>query len=947
VNAQATSDPDRLETAAESSAAVIDPSIDLGLILSSVNAGITVQDRSWRLLYVNEPAARISGFATPEQMLRATREERLGRFELLDETGRPFDPEALPGRRVLRGETPEPTIIGFRLPGGEERWSLVQATAAVLPDGREVAISTFHEVTSRIEEERRIRERERRYREMSEQRRRAEDRLELVLRHMPVGVILVDAPDHRLVFANDAARRLPHLRLRVGDPLHYLGNRGVRSDGTLVGDDDWPLLRAMRGETVTNEVVTIESEAGVRRSYNISAGPMRDRTGQVDLVIETVTDITDRVVAQDRERFLARASEVLASSLDYERTVQAVADLAVPQFADWCIVQVAEEGLARRIAVAHRDPAKVALAIRLSSEYPSEADAPTGPEAIIRTGQPEYVRQIAPELVDAAARDDRHREMLRSLTLRSYISVPLWAAGRVVGVLTLVNGESGRLFEPADVTFAESLAARAAGAIDNARLFREGVRFKRLLDATSDAVLLLDAETRRIDYANRSAVDQLGRASAEVDGTTIDDHLDAADAATIRGAIASLGTGTKEARTETVRLLRSIGDPIPVEVRLQLIEAAGEPHRILAVARDRRERLAVEETLQTLVAAEHARAAELNAVIRAMGEGVFVCDGQGRIILANPAAEDVFPDVEEATYGDILAELDDPDGLAPPLGRPGGPVELRARRGAERWIELSAWPVGPDQPEDVREGTIVVLRDVTEARQRQAVRDTFIGILSHELRTPVTTIFAGAKVLSRPSELSPETRAEIFSDIVVESERLHRLVEDVVAMTRFGDEAGEKDEAGAEPVLLQRVLPSVIASEEDRWPGVNFGVSIPAGLPTVIADPTYVEQVIRNLVSNAAKYGGDGDVTVKVEAAAAEVVVRILDNGPGFPPDEADRLFELFFRSTATSRTAAGAGIGLFVCARLIRAMGGRIWAKNRDGGGAEFGFALRVMEED
>jgi two-component system sensor histidine kinase KdpD len=74
--------------------------------------------------------------------------------------------------------------------------------------------------------------------------------------------------------------------------------------------------------------------------------------------------------------------------------------------------------------------------------------------------------------------------------------------------------------------------------------------------------------------------------------------------------------------------------------------------------------------------------------------------------------------------------------------------------------------------------------------------------------------------------------------------------------------------------------------------------------------------------------------------------VRILDDGPGFPVDEADRLFELFFRSARTARTAAGAGIGLFVCARLIRAMGGRIWAANRPEGGSEFGFSLRVMTE-
>ena len=360
---------------------------------------------------------------------------------------------------------------------------------------------------------------------------------------------------------------------------------------------------------------------------------------------------------------------------------------------------------------------------------------------------------------------------------------------------------------------------------------------------------------------------------------------------------------------------------------------------------DRMERL--QAATQTLAASEHARAAELNAVIRAMGDGIVVCDRAGRIILANPAAEDVFPDVEETTYGEILAQLEDPDGRAPELGGRGGPVELRVRSEDERWVEISTWPVvaGRDPVVGHEDETIVLLRDVTEQRQRQAVRDTFIGVLSHELRTPVTTIYAGAKVLARPGTLPDETRQEIFDDIVIESERLHRLVEDVVAMTRFGDEGGD---VGAEPVLLQRLLPSVVASEEGRWPGVSFEADVPAGLPTVIADPTYVEQVVRNLLSNAAKYGGAGaSVLARVEAVDDEVLVRILDDGPGFPPDESDRLFELFFRSSQTARAAAGAGIGLFVCARLIKAMGGRIWAKSRPEGGAEFGFALRVMGED
>jgi K+-sensing histidine kinase KdpD len=234
---------------------------------------------------------------------------------------------------------------------------------------------------------------------------------------------------------------------------------------------------------------------------------------------------------------------------------------------------------------------------------------------------------------------------------------------------------------------------------------------------------------------------------------------------------------------------------------------------------------------------------------------------------------------------------------------------------------------------------------VTEARQRELVRETFIGVLSHELRTPITTIFGGAKLLAREIlSLDEETKRGIFRDIHDEAERLQRLVEDVVALNRFGEGHGE---IGWEPVLLQRMVPRVVQSEEGRWPGVTFVLEMANGLPTVTADPTYVEQVIRNLLSNAAKYGGAGSiVTITAEQGDGEEIVRVLDDGPGFPADEAGRLFELFYRSPGTASAAGGAGIGLFVCARLIAAMGGRVWATPRDDGGAEFGFALAELDE-
>ena len=470
-----------------------------------------------------------------------------------------------------------------------------------------------------------------------------------------------------------------------------------------------------------------------------------------------------------------------------------------------------------------------------------------------------------------------------------------------------------------------------------------------ILDAIAEAVFVMGrSHEARIRDINRGALVLLRHRREDLVGSMFWDQVVEADVDTAsRHQVEAVAGGSVESQTVTLRLRRSDGHDLPVEVLFQRVELQGETG-LLAIARDVGERLDSEARLQRLAEAEHARAAELNAVIRAMGEGVVVCAEDGRILLANPAGQDLFPDVVERSYQDILDQLIDAERAAPPLGEHGGPVVLPARHDPDRWIELATYPVerpgGRGAPGDGE--TIVVLRDVSAARQREAVRETFIGVLSHELRTPVTTIYGGAKTLARDgSTLDDDVRREIFSDIAAEAERLQRLVEDVVALNRFGEEDGE---LGQEPVLLQRLVPNVVSSEETRWPGVAFAIQLQRGLPTVVADPTYVEQVVRNLLSNAAKYGGVGSqVDIVLELAEDEVFVRILDDGPGIQAGEADRLFELFYRSPLTSGITSGAGIGLFVSARLVQAMGGRIWARPRPAGGAEFGFSLRVMPDD
>jgi PAS domain S-box-containing protein len=772
-------------------------------------------------------------------------------------------------------------------------------------------------------------------------------RLETVLAQMPSGVLIADR-NGELVMANGRAAEIWRSRIPTGRGIgDYPEFVAFDATGRRLADGDWPLVQALRtGETVSSAELEIVRFDGTRGWIVNDAAPVRDGGGRVVAAVSVISDVTERRQAATHNAFLAEVSAVLASSLDYEETIARVAELAVPRIADWCSVDlIGDDGEPHQVAIAHVDPAKVALATSLRQEYPPDPDASRGIRAVIRTGHPDVMTDVPPEMVEAAARDDRHRDLLRSLGIRSYVCTPLVWEGRTLGALSFVGAESGRRYSEADLVFAQDVADRVAAAIQRARLFRDADRLRQILDTIADTTMAIDPATLRFTYANQGAVDQLGYPREELLAMGALDIIVDVDEPAFRDLIAPLLEGGQEARTVTQSYRTRDGRLIPVEILLQYVATLGEPARIVTVARDITDRVEAQARLQRLAESEHARAAELNAVLRALGEGVIVCGPDGRISLANPAAEEIFAGAEPSTYAGVLALLDDPEHEAPALGVQGDPIVLRAKGPDDRWIELSTWPVESRRDPSGATETIVMLRDVTTARQRQIVRDTFVGVLSHELRTPVTTIFAGAKLLARDaSTIDRDVRQSVFEDIHGEAERLHRLVEDVVALTRFGE---EDLEIGQEPVLIQRILPNVVRSEEIRWPGISFRVRMPTGLPTVSADPTYVEQVVRNLLSNAAKYGGPEPVTVEAEAGEDEVQIRILDDGPGFESDEAPRLFELFYRSPSTAGRAAGAGIGLYVCARLMQAMGGRIWANPRPAGGAEFGIALRIMGEE
>ena len=245
-----------------------------------------------------------------------------------------------------------------------------------------------------------------------------------------------------------------------------------------------------RGQNTTLTIdLRLRRADGTYRWHLARALPVLDRPGhEIKKWLGTCTDIDDQKRAEGMLGFLAEVSTVLASSLDYETTLAAVARLAVPHVADWCVVDIAEpDGSIRRLAVEHADPALVDLGRELGRRFPPAADDEAGVAAVLRTGCPEVVAVIEPSRLARSSRSAAHLEMLQALQQTSSIAAPLIARGRTIGVISFAMAESGRAYSAVDLPLVEDLARRAALAVDNARLYREAQQARAEAEAANRA----------------------------------------------------------------------------------------------------------------------------------------------------------------------------------------------------------------------------------------------------------------------------------------------------------------------------------------------------------------------------------------------------------------------------------------------------------------------------
>lgn len=361
-------------------------------------------------------------------------------------------------RDAKAGETPiQATEYRIRLPDGAVRHLRGEGRLFVDAGGRpHRMIGIVQDVTEAKRTEQALAESEERYRSLVEL--------------SPEPVLVYDRGG-RIRYVNTAAVRLMGARRRdevVGRGFSEL----VEEEGA----------RATVQELV-NEAATSDKPRGpVEIAFRLPSG----RVLHVEFSSSAITymgeparqvvlhDVSGRRQAEDYLRFLSEASRVLSASLDYHETLRRVAELAVPHVADWCVVDVVEpDGTLRRVAIAHRDPAKVALVEELRERYPIPEDAPFGPPHVLQKGESQLFADIDDAVLASFTEDKEHLRLAKEIGFRSAMCVPMVAHDRTLGAITLVSADSGRLYREADLEVAEGLAQRAAMAVENARLYRE------------------------------------------------------------------------------------------------------------------------------------------------------------------------------------------------------------------------------------------------------------------------------------------------------------------------------------------------------------------------------------------------------------------------------------------------------------------------------------------
>ncbi|HVV49262.1 MAG TPA: GAF domain-containing sensor histidine kinase, partial [Polyangia bacterium] len=591
-----------------------------------------------------------------------------------------------------------------------------------------------------------------------------------------------------------------------------------------------------------------------------------------------------------RSRFLISASAALSESLDYERTLQRLAELSVPDMADWCTVTVVDaQGNARRLAVVHGDPAKQELVAEYKRKFPPDEHRSGHLTAVLRGGAASLSVHVSDDDLVRAAQTEDHLRIMRGLGCASCVIVPMMVRGEILGVISLMRAEGRPAYGRVDVETAEELAHRAALAIDNARLYREARRREGTMRFFAEASTLLSSSLDHVSICQRLA------------------HLVVPSFADWCGV--ELG---EEGRLRSIAIAHVDGAKVALaeEMRRRYPPDPASAHGPHAVLRTGRPELVPEITPQMLE--RGARDPEHLRFIRALGlRSVLivplVAGGRPIGVLNLVWAE------SERRYG--LEDLE----MMRELGRRAGLAVENAR-----------------------------LYD--EARAAVKLRDEFLSIASHELKTPLTSLrlkVDGILRVTAKADQGAIDLGKLTTRVQGVDKQLVRLTELVDALLDVSRAAAGQLQLRLEDVDLAAVAQGAAERFKDDLASAGCSLSVvvsgPAGTKAPILgrwDRLRLDEVITNFLSNAIKYGAGKPIQIRVSASETTATIEVEDQGIGISPDDQQRLFGRFARAVSPEHYG-GFGLGLWIVKLLVEAMGGEVAVRSAVGAGSVFSAEL------
>ncbi|MBN1208256.1 MAG: GAF domain-containing protein [Myxococcaceae bacterium] len=587
--------------------------------------------------------------------------------------------------------------------------------------------------------------------------------------------------------------------------------------------------------------------------------------------------------AGQRLRLLADASALLSRSLEWEETVEGVARLALGSFADWCVVDVLEAGQGRRVAVLHVEPDKTPLAKELVAYWPDAARAPFISQAL-STGKPQVWTDVTPEMIPQYSADPRVSWLGEEVGTRSFIIAPLVARQRVLGALSFLRGRDKPPYGAQDVALAEELASRAALALDNARLLREARAAEEESRQSAARLHLLVSVSQLV-------------AEAGLDLTQVMDVL-------ARGVTEAVGEGC-------------------------IVQLVSEDGKWLELAAVHHPDAAARALLEEMVRERRMRVGEgLQGAVVSTGQTLFLraMDAEALVGVGPEAALRSY--FERRGPQDVIAVALVARGRAC-----GSLLVLRAARGR---------PYGRDDQLLLESIAGRAALAITDARLYEAalealkLRDDFLSVAGHELKNPLNALQLQLRVLAKMAQeaRSPRSLAERAERVALTGERLGLLVDDLLDVSRITTGQLQLQRCELDLAALARESVARMAEEFSKA-GCEVRVEAPA--PVVGAwDRLRLEQVVMNLLSNAAKYGKGRPVQVRVEALGAQARLSVRDEGFGIAPDDQERIFQRFQRAEPT-RHIRGLGLGLWISRQIVEAHGGTLRVEGELGKGSTF----------